>query len=88
VPATPERRLYLFKAARRPLYRKENLHLLAAERGSIVEVAYNRSWVAPEYCEPGSIARGATAYFLLTDRPYAAFVPVCEGRSSRRGPKT
>jgi hypothetical protein len=26
--------LYLFKAARRPLYRKENLQLLAAERGS------------------------------------------------------
>src|SRR5690606_27936060 len=29
--------LYLFKAARRPLYRKENLQLLAAERGSVVD---------------------------------------------------
>jgi len=26
--------LYLFKTTRRSLYRKENLHLLAAERGA------------------------------------------------------
>src|SRR5690606_9658663 len=31
---TSSQTLYLFKAARRPLYRKENLQLLAAERGS------------------------------------------------------
>lgn len=68
--------LYLFKAARRPLYRKENLHLLAADRGSIVEVGYNRMWVAPEYVEDAGIARGTPVYFVFTERPYSLFVPV------------
>src|SRR5690606_18569392 len=71
--------LYLFKAARRPLYRKENLHLLAAERGSVVEVAYNRTWVAPELYEPDAIPRGTRVYILFTDRPYELFVPVRQG---------
>jgi hypothetical protein len=76
----PDRQaLYLFKAARRPYYRKENLHLLAAERGSVVEVAYNRMWVAPEYFDEGAIPRGTIVYFVFTERPYSLFVPVRQG---------
>jgi hypothetical protein len=71
--------IYLFKAARRPLYRKENLHLLAADRGSVVEVGYNRMWIAPEYFEAGSITRGTPVYFVFTERPYSLFVPVRQG---------
>ncbi len=71
--------LYLFKAARRPLYRKENLQLLAAERGSVMEVAYNRSWVAPQYWGEGAVQRGARVYFVFTERPYGLFVPVRQG---------
>lgn len=68
--------LYLFKAARRPAYRQENLRLVAAERGSIVEVAYNRMWVAPELLAPGAIAAGTIADIVVTDRPFSLFVPV------------
>jgi hypothetical protein len=68
--------LYLFKSARRPLYRKENLHLLAAERGSIVELAYNRMWVAPHFFDATSIPRGTHVNILFTERPYDFFVPV------------
>jgi hypothetical protein len=71
--------IYLFKAARRPLYRKENLHLLAEQRGAVVDLAYNRSWVAPDYFEAGAIARGAGVIFIFTDRPYHRFVPVRAG---------
>lgn len=71
--------LYLFKAARRPRHLKENLNILAAERGSIVEVAYNHMWVAPEYFDEGSIRRGTKVYFVFSDRPYSLFVPVREG---------
>ena len=71
--------IYLYKSARRPRYRKENLNLLAAERGTVVEVSYNRSWVSPRYYDAGSIPRGSRAYFLLTDRPYSRFVPVRKG---------
>lgn len=49
--------LYLFRSARRPLYRMENLRPLAAEWGTVMEVAYNRSWVATELFEQGAIAR-------------------------------
>ena len=71
--------LYLFKSSRRPLYRQQNLHLLAAERGTVVEVAWNRSWVAAEYFEEGTIPRGERVAFVLTDRPYALFAPVRAG---------
>ncbi len=73
-PAT----LLLFKASRRPLYRRQNLHLLAAERGGMVELAWNRSWVAAECYEAGTIEPGTRALVLLTDRPYALFLPVRE----------
>jgi hypothetical protein len=62
--------LCLFQSARRPLYRKENLHLLAEERGAIVEVAWNRSWVSPRFFDDGTIARGRRVIFLFTDRPF------------------
>jgi hypothetical protein len=76
----PDRQaLYLFKAARRPYYHKENLQLLAAERGSVIEVAYNRMWVAPEYFTDGAVPRGTTVYFAFTERPYSTFVPVRQG---------
>jgi hypothetical protein len=71
--------LYLFKTARRPVYLKENLQILAAERGSIVEAAYNRMWVAPQYYEAGTIAKGFPVYFVFTERPYSHFVPVRQG---------
>jgi hypothetical protein len=71
--------LYLFKSARRPVYRRENLHLLAEERGAIVEVSWNRSWVSPLFFDDGAIARGRRVVFLLTDRPYDRFVPVRAG---------
>ncbi len=71
--------IYLFKSARRPLYRQQNLHLLAAERGTVVEVAWNRSWVAAEYFDEGTIARGDRAAFVLTERPYTTFAPVRAG---------
>jgi hypothetical protein len=71
--------IYLFKAARRPLYLKENLHLLAGERGAIVEVAWNRSWVSSRFFDQGSIARGRQVCFIFTDRPYNCFVPVRAG---------
>jgi hypothetical protein len=71
--------IYLFKAARRPLYLKENLHLLAAERGAIVEVAWNRSWVSSRFFDQGSIERGRQVCFIFTDRPYSCFVPVRAG---------
>lgn len=74
-----EHAIYLFKSARRPRYRKENLNLLAAERGTVVEVAYNRSWVSSRYFDAGSIPRGSRAYFVFTDRPYSRFVPVRKG---------
>jgi len=78
-----EASLYLFKTARRPRYRKENLDLLAAERGTVVEVSYNRSWVAPEFFDEGAIGRGARACFVFTDRPYDRFVPVRDGEVVR-----
>ncbi|HET9984516.1 MAG TPA: hypothetical protein VFQ38_13040, partial [Longimicrobiales bacterium] len=68
--------LYLFKAARRPAYRQENLRLVAAERGSVVEVAYNRMWVAPELLAPGALPAGTIADIVVTDRPFSLFVPV------------
>ncbi|MGH7504575.1 MAG: hypothetical protein ACRELX_02950, partial [Longimicrobiales bacterium] len=71
--------VYLFKSARRALYRQQNLQLLAAERGTVVELAWNRSWVAAEYFEPGTIVAGTPVVFVLTDRPYALFVPVRAG---------
>jgi hypothetical protein len=58
--------IYLFKAARRPLYLKENLHLLAEERGAIVEVAWNRSWVSSRFFDQGSIERGQQVFFIFT----------------------
>ena len=75
----PQEAVYLFKSARRESYRQENLHLLAAERGSIVEVAHNNMWVATEYLEDGSIPRGTPVYFVLTERPFSLFVPVRQG---------
>jgi len=71
--------LYLFKAARRPLHLKENLNILAAERGSIVEVAYNQMWVAPEFFTKDSIPPGTRVFFVYADRPYTLFVPVRQG---------
>lgn len=71
--------IYLFKAARRPAHLRENLNILAAERGSIVEVAYNQMWVAPEYFMEGSIVPGTRVYFIYSDRPYSLFVPVRGG---------
>jgi hypothetical protein len=71
--------LWLFKGSRRALYRQQNLHLLAAERGTIVDVSWNRSWVAPELFEANSIDAGVRACFVLTDQPYLLFVPVREG---------
>lgn len=68
--------LYLFKAARRPRYLQENLQILGGERGSIIEVSYNRSWVAPTYFGDDSIAPGTPVYFVFTERPYSLFVPV------------
>jgi hypothetical protein len=75
--------IYLFKGARRPLYRKENLHILAEERGAVVEVGWNRSWVAPEFFDDGVIARGRPVIFVFTDRPYEHFVPVRAGEVVR-----
>src|SRR5690606_25409667 len=77
--------LYLFKAARRPLYRKENLQLLAAERGSVVDVWYNRGWVAPELLGEGGIRPGTPVVFVFTDRPYTRFVPVRQGEVLEAG---
>lgn len=72
--------IYVCKAARRPRYRHENLHLLAAERGRVVEAAYNPMWVAPELLEDdAAIPRGAPVVFLFTDRPYTRLVPVRQG---------
>jgi hypothetical protein len=71
--------IYLFKAARRPQYRKENLHLLAEEHGTVLEFAYNRIWVAPEFFDEGSIRRGERVHVMFTERPYARFVPVRGG---------
>ncbi len=75
----PPPALYVCKAARRPRYRHENLHLLAAERGRVVEAAYNPMWVATGLLDEGAIPRGAPVYVLLTDRPYARLVPVRQG---------
>lgn len=36
--------IYLFKAARRPTYRRENLHLLAPDRGTVVDAQYRVSY--------------------------------------------
>src|SRR5690606_24507581 len=77
--------LYLFKAARRPLYRKENLQLLAAERGSVVDVWYNRAWVAPELWGEGAIRPGTPVVFVFADRPYTRFVPVRQGEVLEAG---
>jgi hypothetical protein len=71
--------LYLFKSARRPLYRQQNLHVLGAERGSVVELAWNRSWVAAECYDVDSILPGTPVVFVFTDRPYTRFVPVRSG---------
>jgi hypothetical protein len=71
--------LYLFKSARRPLYRQQNLHVLGAERGSVVELAWNRSWVAAECYDANSIVPGTPVVFVFTDRPYTRFVPVRSG---------
>lgn len=75
----PDRPIYLFKSAWRPIYKKENLDLLAAERGTVQEYAWNRTWVSPEFFDEGSIARGRPVVIVFTDRPYARFVPVRDG---------
>lgn len=67
--------IHLFKAARRPRYLQENLQILGGERGSIIEGAYNRSWVAPDFLGEKSIGRGTPVYFVFTERPYELFVP-------------
>ena len=77
--------LYLFKAARRPLYRKENLQLLAAERGSMADVWYNRGWVAPELWGEGRITPGTRVVFVFADRPYTVFVPMRQGEVLEAG---
>lgn len=60
--------IYLFKAARRPTYRRENRHLLAADRGTVVDAQYRMSRVAPEYFEPGSIRCGEEVSVVTTRR--------------------
>ena len=77
--STQQDAVYLFKSARRESYRRENLHLLAAERGSVVEVAHNNMWVAPEYLDHASLPRGMPVYFVLTERPFSMFVPIRQG---------
>lgn len=47
--------IYLFKAAHRPTYLSESIHLLAVERGTIVDVQYRLSWVAPDYYHDGCV---------------------------------
>src|SRR5690606_26356198 len=69
----------------RPLYRKENLQLLAAERGSVVDVWYNRAWVAPELWGEGAIRPGTPVVFVFADRPYTRFVPVRQGEVLEAG---
>src|SRR5690606_16010530 len=65
---TSSQTLYLFKAARRPLYRKENLQLLAAERGSVVDVWYNRARVAPELWGEGRVTPGTRVVLVFAWR--------------------
>ena len=82
---TSSQTLYLFKAARRPLYRKENLQLLAAERGSVIDIWYNRAWVAPELWGEGRVTPGTRVVFVFADRPYTLFVPVRQGEVLEAG---
>jgi hypothetical protein len=82
---TSSQTLYLFKAARRPLYRKENLQLLAAERGSVIDIWYNRAWVAPELWGEDRTTPGTRVVFVFTDRPYTLFVPVRQGEVLEAG---
>jgi hypothetical protein len=80
--------LYLFKSARRPRYRQENLQILSGERGRVLEIAYNRHWVAPEFFDPGTIRRGSPVVVVLTDRPYTRFCRSARGRSWTPGTRT
>jgi hypothetical protein len=71
--------LYLFRTAQRPLDRRQNLHLIAAERGQRVALGWQRSLVDPAYFDADTIATGTPVVLVLTDRPYRLFVPVRAG---------
>lgn len=53
--------LYVCEAARGSRYRHENLHILAAERGRVVEGSYNPIGVATELLDDGARTRGGGA---------------------------
>lgn len=64
--------LYLLKGSRVREYHQQNVAILGAPEGEVIEVAYNRRWVQPGLAlEPGT---GCAIVFA--DSPYEYFVPV------------
>jgi tetratricopeptide (TPR) repeat protein len=68
--------LYLLKSARTSQYLQENLHILAAPEGEVVEVDYAPRWVEPLAAR--QVRSGDTACLFFSDRPYRQYVPVRE----------
>lgn len=64
--------LYLLKGSRVREYHQQNVAILGAPEGEVVEVAYNRRWVQPGL----AVEPGAGCAIVFADSPYDYFVPV------------
>lgn len=64
--------LYLLKGSRVREYHQQNVAILGAPEGEVVEVAYNRRWVQPGL----ALGPGMGCAIVFADSPYEYFVPV------------
>ena len=64
--------LFFLKGSRVREYQKENLAILAAPEGELVDISYSRRWVTPGVRVP--VGEGGVIVFA--DSPYEHFVPV------------
>mgnify|MGYP001160342097 FL=1 len=64
--------LYLLKGSRVREYHQQNVAILGAPEGEVIEVAYNRRWVQ----EGISLEPGTDCAIVFGDSPYEYFVPI------------
>src|SRR5690606_8860778 len=64
--------LYLLKGSRVREYHQQNVAILGAPEGEVIEVAYNRRWVQ----EGLSLEPGTDCAIVFGDSPYEYFVPI------------
>ncbi|MDB2392597.1 hypothetical protein N9V91_06245 [Acidimicrobiaceae bacterium] len=71
-PADIHDTLFLIKSSRIREYRQQNLAILSAPDGDIIETSYNARWVQPGL----ELQRGTGCAIVFADSPYQSYVPV------------